>query len=109
VLTLAFPLAIRAMSRAMADYAMRAEQDPLTGLLNRRGFVDTVSSRLLVGLSAAPETLDAGATVDVPAVGGAGFMDRTTREIQLRGTATGTKLRARVEAKKGGHETVHAS
>jgi diguanylate cyclase len=49
LLNLAVPLAIRGMSRAMAEYAMYAEHDPLTGLLNRRGFFDAVSSELITG------------------------------------------------------------
>lgn len=51
LLNLAAPLAIRAMSRAMADYAMRAEQDALTGLLNRRAFVDALRGQLSASLS----------------------------------------------------------
>jgi diguanylate cyclase len=34
------------MSRALGGYAQRSEEDPLTGLLNRRAFIDTVSNRL---------------------------------------------------------------
>ena len=45
-LNLTVPLAIRGMSRAMGAYAKRSHADPLTGLLNRRGFADAVS-RLL--------------------------------------------------------------
>ncbi|CAA0134483.1 putative signaling protein [Mycolicibacterium vanbaalenii] len=36
------PVAIRGMARAMGAYAMRSDADPLTGLLNRRGFADRV-------------------------------------------------------------------
>ncbi|MCV7426033.1 GGDEF domain-containing protein [Mycobacterium montefiorense] len=42
----AVPLIIWGMSLAMATYVQRAEQDPLTGLLNRRAFTESVSLRL---------------------------------------------------------------
>jgi diguanylate cyclase (GGDEF)-like protein len=50
LLNLAVPMAVRGMSQAMAEYAMRAEQDALTGLLNRRGFTDALSGQLSAGL-----------------------------------------------------------
>jgi diguanylate cyclase (GGDEF)-like protein len=40
------PLIIWGMSQAMGTYVQRAEQDPLTGLLNRRAFTDAVTVRL---------------------------------------------------------------
>lgn len=40
------PLIIWSMSRAMGTYMQRAEQDPLTGLLNRPAFTDAVTARL---------------------------------------------------------------
>ncbi|PRC60048.1 GGDEF domain-containing protein, partial [Mycobacterium sp. ITM-2017-0098] len=43
---LTVPLAIRSMARAMGTYAARPHADPLTGLLNRRGFADAVRRRL---------------------------------------------------------------
>jgi diguanylate cyclase len=52
LLNLAVPLAIRGMSRSMADYAMRAEHDSLTGLLNRRGFEETLTGQLPAGSGA---------------------------------------------------------
>lgn len=42
LLNLAVPLGIRGTSKAMSRYAARSDEDPLTGLLNRRGFVDAV-------------------------------------------------------------------
>ena len=45
-LNVTVPLAIRASSRAMLSYALRADRDPLTGLLNRRGFIDAISARV---------------------------------------------------------------
>ncbi len=51
LLNLAVPLAIRGMSRAMAEYAMRAEHDALTGLLNRRAFVDVLRAQLSASVS----------------------------------------------------------
>jgi diguanylate cyclase len=51
LLNIAIPLAIRGISKAMGRYAIGAEEDPLTGLLNRRGFVDTVNRRLIPGMS----------------------------------------------------------
>ena len=41
------PLMIWGMSQAMGTYVERAEQDPLTGLLNRRAFTDAVAVRLV--------------------------------------------------------------
>ncbi|WP_197497274.1 diguanylate cyclase [Mycobacterium sp. 852013-51886_SCH5428379] len=52
LLNLSAPLTIRALSRALVLYAQRSEEDPLTGLLNRRGFVDAVTRRA----SLAPST-----------------------------------------------------
>lgn len=43
-LNLAMPVAIGALAKAMGTYALRASEDPLTGLLNRRGFVDALRS-----------------------------------------------------------------
>jgi diguanylate cyclase len=38
------PLIIWGMTQAMATYVQRAEQDPLTGLLNRRAFAESVET-----------------------------------------------------------------
>jgi diguanylate cyclase (GGDEF)-like protein len=46
MLNLAFPVAMRGMSRAMGTYAERADQDALTGLYNRRGFIAALTRRL---------------------------------------------------------------
>lgn len=46
LLNVSAPLTIRALSRALVIYAQRSEEDPLTGLLNRRGFVDAVARRV---------------------------------------------------------------
>jgi diguanylate cyclase (GGDEF)-like protein len=40
------PLGIWGISRAMGTYAVRADEDALTGLLNRRAFTDAVGNRL---------------------------------------------------------------
>jgi diguanylate cyclase (GGDEF)-like protein len=45
-LNLSVPLGIWGMSRAMGMYALRSEEDALTGLLNRRAFTDAVRHRL---------------------------------------------------------------
>lgn len=45
-LNLSVPLGIWSISRAMGRYALRAEEDALTGLLNRRAFMDAVGNRL---------------------------------------------------------------
>jgi len=42
LLNVAVPLAIKGTSKAMSRYAARSDEDPLTGLLNRRGFVEAV-------------------------------------------------------------------
>ncbi|MDZ4270508.1 MAG: GGDEF domain-containing protein [Mycobacterium sp.] len=46
-LNLTVPLSIRGMARAMGTYAMRSDADPLTGLLNRRGFAHRIGSELI--------------------------------------------------------------
>lgn len=46
-LNLWLPLGIWGISRAMGTYALRSQEDPLTGLLNRRAFTDEVGSRLI--------------------------------------------------------------
>jgi diguanylate cyclase (GGDEF)-like protein len=40
------PLVIWGTSRAMVRYAARSDEDPLTGLLNRRGFIEAITRRL---------------------------------------------------------------
>lgn len=45
-LNVSVPLAIAGATRAIGTYAMRSDVDPLTGLLNRRGFTDVVVRRL---------------------------------------------------------------
>ncbi|OBA91535.1 hypothetical protein A5662_22005 [Mycobacteriaceae bacterium 1482268.1] len=52
LLNVVVPLAIRGTTRAMGQYAIRSDEDPLTGLLNRRGFGEAVDSALV---SARPE------------------------------------------------------
>lgn len=44
------PLAIRGTARAMSQYATRSDEDPLTGLLNRRAFLEVVERRLVTGM-----------------------------------------------------------
>ncbi|WP_162951539.1 GGDEF domain-containing protein [Mycobacterium paragordonae] len=41
------PLIIWGMSQAVESYVQRAQQDPLTGLLNRRAFAEAVAARLV--------------------------------------------------------------
>jgi diguanylate cyclase (GGDEF)-like protein len=50
LLNIAIPLAIRGTSKAMGRYAERSDQDALTGLLNRWGFLDSVQV-LIAGMS----------------------------------------------------------
>jgi diguanylate cyclase (GGDEF)-like protein len=45
-LNISVSLAVRAMSTAIVRYAARSDEDPLTGLLNRRGFIDTLVRQL---------------------------------------------------------------
>jgi diguanylate cyclase (GGDEF)-like protein len=45
-LNLWLPLGVWGISRAMGTYALRSQEDSLTGLLNRRAFTEVVSSRL---------------------------------------------------------------
>ncbi|MBI3224885.1 MAG: GGDEF domain-containing protein [Mycolicibacterium cosmeticum] len=61
-LNLAVPLSVSGLSRALRRYAMRADEDQLTGLFNRRGFVDEVT-RILHETSQVPN--DPGAPVRV--------------------------------------------
>ncbi|MHA3019777.1 diguanylate cyclase domain-containing protein [Mycobacterium sp. BMJ-28] len=51
LINLTVPLAIRGTSTAMSQYAARSDEDPLTGLLNRRGFSDTVERRLVAEMT----------------------------------------------------------
>jgi diguanylate cyclase (GGDEF)-like protein len=46
LLNASVPLTIRALSRALVLYARRSDEDALTGLLNRRGFVEAVTRRI---------------------------------------------------------------
>ena len=45
-------LSVRGMSLAIRTYAVRSDEDPLTGLLSRRGFIDALSRRLAEPLPA---------------------------------------------------------
>jgi diguanylate cyclase (GGDEF)-like protein len=45
-LGIAAPVVIRSIASAMGQYATHSEKDPLTGLLNRRGFLDQISGHL---------------------------------------------------------------
>lgn len=45
-LNVSVPLVIWGTSRAMERYAARADEDPLTGLLNRRGFIEVITRQL---------------------------------------------------------------
>lgn len=46
MLDVSIPLAMRGMSRAIGTYAVRADEDALTGLFNRRGFIAALTRRL---------------------------------------------------------------
>jgi diguanylate cyclase (GGDEF)-like protein len=46
LLNVAVPLTLRGTARAMEEYAARSDEDPLTGLLNRRGFIDAINAQL---------------------------------------------------------------
>ncbi len=46
MLNVSFPVAMRGMSQAMGTYAVRADEDSLTGLLNRRAFFAALTRRL---------------------------------------------------------------
>ncbi|MEV3900978.1 GGDEF domain-containing protein [Mycobacterium sp. NPDC050551] len=45
-LNVSVSIGVWAMSRALVRYAARSDEDPLTGLLNRRGFIDTLDRQL---------------------------------------------------------------
>lgn len=49
LITIVLPLSVRALTHAMRQYAIRAEQDALTGLLNRAGFDATLARRAARG------------------------------------------------------------
>lgn len=46
-LNVSVPLAIWGTSQAMSRYVERSDEDPLTGLLNRRGFIEAITRRLV--------------------------------------------------------------
>lgn len=46
LLNTSVPLTIRGLSRGLVLYARRSDEDPLTGLLNRRGYLDAVLRRV---------------------------------------------------------------
>jgi diguanylate cyclase (GGDEF)-like protein len=54
LLNLAVPLGVRAVSKAMTHYAIRSDEDSLTGLLNRRAFGETVARRLIAEVRKSP-------------------------------------------------------
>jgi len=46
-LGIAVPVVIRSIASAMGHYATHSEKDPLTGLLNRRGFLEQIGGHLI--------------------------------------------------------------
>ncbi|MCG5432126.1 GGDEF domain-containing protein [Mycobacterium sp. MYCO198283] len=54
LLNFAVPIGVRGLSTAMTRYARACDEDPLTGLLNRRGFGDTVRLLLIDEVRAQP-------------------------------------------------------
>ena len=59
------PLGVRCLTNAMTHFAIRSDEDPLTGLLNRRGFRDAISRRLLTEIRDAPGSQLVVAMVDL--------------------------------------------
>ncbi|MEU0498821.1 GGDEF domain-containing protein [Mycobacterium sp. NPDC006124] len=47
------PLGVRCLTNAMTHFAIRSDEDPLTGLLNRRGFRDAIRRRLITEMHGA--------------------------------------------------------
>jgi diguanylate cyclase (GGDEF)-like protein len=58
LLSVAMPLAVWGIAHAMGQYATRSDNDALTGLLNRRGFIDAINGEL-----ASPQVGDTHLTV----------------------------------------------
>lgn len=50
----AIPLGVRCLSNALTHFAIRSDEDPLTGLLNRRGFAEVIGRRLVADIAATP-------------------------------------------------------
>ncbi len=63
-LNVAVPLSVAGLSRALRRYAMRADEDQLTGLFNRRGFVDEVT-RILHETSQVPPDPEAPVSIAI--------------------------------------------
>ena len=59
------PLGVRCLTNAMTHFAIRSDEDPLTGLLNRRGFRDAISRRLRTEIRGAPGSQLVVAMVDL--------------------------------------------
>ena len=50
----AIPLGVRCLTSALTHFAIRSDEDPLTGLLNRRGFGELIARHLLVEVRSSP-------------------------------------------------------
>ncbi len=61
----ALPLGVRCLSNAMTHFAIRSGEDPLTGLLNRRGFGEAVGGPLLDEVRTTPGTQLVVAMIDL--------------------------------------------
>ena len=63
-LNASLPAAIAGATRALGTYAIRSDVDPLTGLLNRRGFTDVLLRRVEGGTPSADELVVAMVDLD---------------------------------------------
>lgn len=61
----AIPVGVRCLSNALTHFAIRSDEDPLTGLLNRRGFREAISRRLLAHVRMTPGSRLAVAMIDL--------------------------------------------
>jgi diguanylate cyclase (GGDEF)-like protein len=100
LLNIAVPVGIRGTIRAMSRYAIRSDQDPLTGLLNRRGFSHSVE-RLLI-----PDMLETGAAYLVVMMID---LDDFKRVNDTRGHAAGDDILLRVADQLRHHVPANAA
>lgn len=100
LLNIAVPLGIRAAIKAMGRYAVRSDQDPLTGLLNRRGFSHAVE-RLLI-----PDMYETGAAYLVVMMID---LDDFKRVNDTRGHAAGDDVLLRVADQLRHHVPTNAA
>jgi diguanylate cyclase len=100
LLTIGLPLGIRGATQALRQFATRADYDPLTGLLNRRGFAVALDRQVIRHVSRHPDTHLMVMMIDV---------DDFKRINDTQGHAAGDRMLRRIAEFLRGYAPTHAA